>query len=125
MKFFEAVEIARKTGKSIQANGGGVAYWDGLYLRWEPRETRHNVLLSKYNLDEDWQVIEPPPKEYDFTEAYRMMKEGKWMRPVGNTLEHACRSGEWRCRSSSNYYATCNPYLHWKHIESKWIEVNP
>ena len=44
MKFFEAVEIARKTGKSIQANGGGVAYWDGLYLRWEPRETRHNVL---------------------------------------------------------------------------------
>ena len=60
MKFFEAVEIARKTGKSIQANGGGVAYWDGIYLRWEPRETRHNVLLSSYNLDDDWKVIEPP-----------------------------------------------------------------
>ena len=62
---------------------------------------------------------------YDFAEACRMMKAGKWMKPVGNTLEHACFKGEWRCRSSSNYYATCNPYLHWKHIESKWIEVNP
>ena len=122
MKMFEAIEVARKTGKKIR-RGKDHAVWFDDKLIWE--DIRTYVMVSNVNLDADWEVVEPPPKEYDFTEAYRMMKEGKWMRPVGNTLEHACLSGEWRCRNSSSHCTSCNPYLCWKHIDSKWIEVNP
>jgi len=122
MKMFEAIEVARKTGKKIR-RGKDHAVWFDDKLIWEGIRTC--VMFSNVNLDADWEVVEPPPKEYDFGEAYQMMKAGKWMRPVGNTLEHACLSGEWRCRNSSSHCTSCNPYLCWKHIDSKWIEVNP
>lgn len=126
MKFFEAVEIARKTGKKIKhVNSVDEARWINDRLVWQCGDT---VLVYSHNLDADWQVIEPPPKQYTFAEAYEMMKAGKWMKV-------SCISQAYRYHNSAGWvwckdiatnsmgldFITFSPYM----IESKWEEVNP
>lgn len=63
MKFFEAVEIARKTGKKIRClNASSLAYWEPpvwdkglrrLELHEQPLYVTDDVL------DSEWEVIEP------------------------------------------------------------------
>ena len=125
MKFFEAVEIARKTGKAIK-NGNEVASWkystDALH--WE--STGAFVLIDGVKIDADWQVIEPPP-EYSFAEAFAMMKQGKWMKPNGSmdcrTQADGQPHGKWLVRQVgclAAYQFDCFPVAF---IESKWTEA--
>lgn len=127
MKFFEAVEIARKTGKTIKRNGVDIAKWDSSKLIWE--STKDYVLLFDHNLDADWQVIEPPPKQYTFAEAYEMMKDGKWMRMVSGINQafryHNSVGWVWCKDIATNSmglgFVTFSPDM----IDAKWEEVNP
>lgn len=122
MKFWEAVEVARKTGKKIN-RGRSIAIWLVNRLIWEC--TKANVPVSDYNLDYDWQVIEPPPKEYDFAEAYQMMKAGKWMKPLGTYECRAYVDGYWRIKNIGCDVDFMSDRIPVNHIEAKWIEVQP
>lgn len=122
MKFFEAVEIARKTGKKIKhVNSVDEARWINDRLVWQCGDT---VLVYSHNLDADWQVIEPPPKQYTFAEAYEMMKEGKWMKVVGGV---DCRThiGCWLIKQVGCLVTYKFDRIPIQEIESKWEEVNP
>lgn len=84
MNLWEAIAEAKK-GKTIrQLPSRHCAKWNGVELRWSTPHCSDTVDLHKGVTDCDWEVVPPePPKEYDFGEAYKMMKAGRWMRPLG------------------------------------------
>lgn len=121
MKFWEAVEVARRTGKKIKRTGStDVASWVNNKLMWNCTDT---VMVYEHNIASDWQVIEPPPKEYDFAEAYRMMKDGKWMKPVDSACKRTYQDKAWWVKVIGELRLDDNLPL--SYIESKWIEVLP
>lgn len=84
MKFWEAVERIRKYGGKITrpiacGTASAEAWWDDRVLM---DGAGRSFVVEARDLDADWQVVEPPPKEYSFMEAFAMMEQGKWMRPV-------------------------------------------
>ena len=121
MKFWEAVEVARKMGKKISFKQG-VAEWSSTRnaLVWI-RSSDQVVFLDDVVLDADWQVIEPPPKEYDFAEAYQMMKAGRWMKPVYSACPRTYQDKTWWRRAMGEMRIDNNLPL--GYIDSKWVEA--
>lgn len=118
MKMFEAIEVARKTGKKIK-RGKDHAVWFDDKLIWEGIRTC--VMISNVNLDADWEVVEPPPKEYSFAEAFQLMKQGKRMMPSGGGFAYYFDGADWKV--DGNVFKT--PTFYPSDIDSKWIEVQP
>lgn len=80
--------------------------------------------IASESIDADWQVIEPPPKEYDFAEAYQMMKAGKWMQShLG--YQRRFYEGIWQIRSKWGVVSHIPHAINACEIEDKWIEVQP
>lgn len=129
MKFWEAVEAARKTGCMIKVKAAGLqsagctAIWnDTLGLVWKIDGQR--VPILDIYLDANCEIVPVPPKEYSFAEAYKMMKAGKWMKRADNQQNFGNRSvgGMWYCSGSpiigvSGLSFTSSDY------EARWIEV--
>ncbi len=124
MKFWEAVEVARRMGvKVLCVSTKQVALWKYEEFIWEKGD---RIALVPGHLDADWRVIEPPP-EYSFAEAYQMMKQGKWMKPNGSmdcrTQADGQPHGKWLVRQVgclATYQFDCFPVAF---IESKWTEA--
>lgn len=95
MKFWDAVEIARKSPGTVikrhdcddskelkpQAN-----FFNG-ELRWT---CDLPVPITDHNLDAEWTVVNPEPKQYTFTEAYAMMKSGNNMKSLATGVHSCC-----------------------------------
>lgn len=121
MDFWEAVKIARTTGKKIRCK----AYYgndEWIVMAWD---NAHDVMLQVDQvegtrtigmpnirgayLNAGWEVVEPPPKEYEFMEAFKMLQEGKCMMCLSNKVT--------RRELPVAFYSN--------EILSKWIEVQP
>lgn len=127
MKFFEAVEIARKTGKKIGTklyeHYGNVSEWRGGTLVWE--NSSQFVFIDENVIDADWQVIEPPPKLYTFAEAYEMMKAGKWMIATSTKVMYTMANGVIEYKYSDSQIIHSSAYISIDSINSQWQEANP
>ncbi len=90
MKFWEAVEIARTTGKEIRCLATRqVAEWsyEQNRLGWNYGSGGGLVFVKSDIIDSEWEVIEPPLPEYSFAEAFAMMKQEKWMKALSTGAE--------------------------------------
>jgi hypothetical protein len=84
MRIQDAIDMAKGTCKDLVI-GQSRARWMNGALYWvchngdlgEPVKCNDTVLYNS------WDLVPEPPKRYDFVEALAMMRQGKWMRPVG------------------------------------------
>lgn len=127
MRFWEAIEEARK-GKKIVRNGEiQQVGWSALGLRW--LYNNDPVSLCPYNVESEWSVVEDPPKLYSFHEAYAMMKAGKWMRTTTNSMLYKrdhhdnwwFKNGLRERPEMIHSIAIFSP----EHVDSQWQEAHP
>lgn len=59
------------------------------------------------------------PKQYDFAEAFQLMKQGKRMTPSGGGFAYYFDGADWKF--DGNVFKT--PTFYPEDIDSKWIEV--
>jgi len=124
MKYWEAFDIARKTGKRVQTQHGTHAKWHGTKMVFCIAHSE--VPLRDWVMDAEWSVVEEPQKEYDFPEAYAMMKKGAWMRPVDHNVAYTCHGRHWTCRCVNNIDRVSEePFIGWRHLDAKWVESQP
>lgn len=70
----------------------------GKSLRWVGESGSYDDLVPvAEGLLDGWELVPEPPKRYDFEKALAMMRQGKWMRPVGGNGCYNARSesGKW------------------------------
>lgn len=65
----------------------------------------------------------PPPKRYSFAEAYAMMKQGRWMKPVAGTRNGTrVEVDGWVTRDSISTYPL-KPAFDVDEIDDQWVEA--
>lgn len=125
MNIYEAA-LAAKAGKIVKHTDskGFVleAYWDGYNLQWTA--IRSTVAVRESTLN-GWYIVEEPPKEYTFVEAYAMIQDGKKMK--------SCASGKIFQKNPFPYTVASYGMPHQTmlieelcngELVGKWIEVN-
>lgn len=70
--------------------------------------------------------VKSSPQEYEFADAFKMMKEGAWMRPVGGNnvvMKYDCDTENWKQRDVyGNINDIAEAVFSTKSIEAKWIK---
>lgn len=127
MTFMEAVKASSDRGVKIRLKGhtGFSAAWINGRLSWVHGDHGYSgeVLISWDVLGGEWEIVPTPPRQYDFAEAYKMMKGGKWMKLGETGTPQRFKDDYLIVFMSQLAYVYDEPCFSAKDIDGKWIEV--
>jgi len=133
MNLSDAVYHSRMNGVTV-VNHGKKAKWFGhvtngcFYWLKEDGSAGATVYVNDVSCNDKWEVAPKPPKEYDFAEAFEMMKKGTWMVPPDFDLQEpmSIRYEKWHVFFPNGNIATIGPRLFSQRmIEGNWTEYKP